>query len=487
MLVRLFVLNISSFFRLREIEATLVVMKETISLWIKSEEECETQPPLYFDWKHKQRMMRGSADFYGDIDYVHHHHQQQQQRTDATRDLEREDDIVTPRYSNSVSKLSREMIERFSYQQQGNERIEYSRPPSHSTDKCERPVHFPHRMSVITSKPEIQRNSVSPENSRTSLSPEPPSSIGSSPPRRHHQVPLKSWEENIDELRLKLAANFQELRQSTTMNIQRLHDNFYPTGSTSTSPSASSRSCSSRSSCDSDSEGEIPHLLRPIANTFGVLRNSETDASLDDGCKEFPEEHHNLQASADEQLTTAASPRAKGQIKEKTFKCTLCPKAFTQKCNLTKHIRVHTNEKPYKCDYCDKAFTQKAYLVPHRRTHTHEKPFQCEHCGKSFTQKHDLTKHVRIHTNVRPYACTLCDKAFVQKSALTSHIRTHTKERPFACTFCSKAFNQKYDLTKHIRTHTKEKRFTCDSCSKSFSRKDYFNIHLKLCTKNVLS
>lgn len=42
---------------------------------------------------------------------------------------------------------------------------------------------------------------------------------------------------------------------------------------------------------------------------------------------------------------------------------------------------------------------------------------QCPHCPKSFTQRSNLTRHVRIHTGVKPYSCMYCDKRFSDQGA----------------------------------------------------------------------
>ncbi|GBN04227.1 Zinc finger protein 471 [Araneus ventricosus] len=53
------------------------------------------------------------------------------------------------------------------------------------------------------------------------------------------------------------------------------------------------------------------------------------------------------------------------------------------------------------------------------------RPFQCLECGKAFTQKANLQRHMRIHTGELPFPCKVCNKRFRQQSNLTQHQRTH--------------------------------------------------------------
>jgi uncharacterized Zn-finger protein len=47
----------------------------------------------------------------------------------------------------------------------------------------------------------------------------------------------------------------------------------------------------------------------------------------------------------------------------------VCNRAFSQKCDMIKHQRIHTGERPYVCDVCDKAFNVKGNMIKHLRKH----------------------------------------------------------------------------------------------------------------------
>ena len=68
------------------------------------------------------------------------------------------------------------------------------------------------------------------------------------------------------------------------------------------------------------------------------------------------------------------------------YKCELCPKIFSSKGNIEKHIKnIHEGQKNNKCDFCDKAFKDLYDLKRHIRcVHERQKNYKCDICGKCF-------------------------------------------------------------------------------------------------------
>ena len=52
-----------------------------------------------------------------------------------------------------------------------------------------------------------------------------------------------------------------------------------------------------------------------------------------------------------------------------------------------------------------------------------ERSFACHLCPRIFSRKHDLHRHIRVHTGSKPYLCTNCHKAFARTDALCRHYK----------------------------------------------------------------
>ncbi|XP_056640839.1 zinc finger protein 91-like [Diorhabda sublineata] len=168
--------------------------------------------------------------------------------------------------------------------------------------------------------------------------------------------------------------------------------------------------------------------------------------------------------------------------RERPFECNVCLKTFSQKSSLKTHLLSNTEKKPFKCDICLKTFSQKIHFNTHLRGHTGEKPFKCETCFKMFSQKSSLNVHMRSHKGEKPYKCDICSKSFSHKSNLNVHLRGHTGEKPFKCDICLVSYSWKTSYITHLRSHTGEKPYKCDICLKAFSLKIHLKVHMRIHT-----
>uniref|UniRef100_A0A6P4FJK6 Zinc finger protein 432 isoform X2 n=1 Tax=Drosophila rhopaloa TaxID=1041015 RepID=A0A6P4FJK6_DRORH len=139
----------------------------------------------------------------------------------------------------------------------------------------------------------------------------------------------------------------------------------------------------------------------------------------------------------------------------KTHKCTHCERTFAVISDLQLHIRTHTGHKPYVCEHCGKAFRLRSQMKLHvTAIHTKIRAFKCSMCPKDFVKKVDLSDHIKGHLNIRDKICTVCGKGFTSCHALIRHRQIHAEVKKFVCKLCDSRFSQFVGLNTHMkRTH----------------------------------
>ncbi|XP_048464319.1 transcriptional repressor CTCF-like [Rhincodon typus] len=252
----------------------------------------------------------------------------------------------------------------------------------------------------------------------------------------------------------------------------------------------------------------------------GIQIENNTDVTIHH-CRGRQLEGLQPDVSVEKTISPARLNKIKKKDVKKTFQCKLCSYTFTQRSNLDRHMRSHSDERPHKCHLCEKAFRTITLLQNHINTHTGTRPHKCPDCAMAFVTSGEVVRHRRYkHTHEKPFKCSICDYASVEVSKLKRHIRSHTGERPFPCTFCSYAsrdtyklkrhmrthsgvhlrkqhsytsssmkcryceatFHERYALIQHQKTHRNEKRFKCDQCDYACKQKRHMIMHKRIHT-----
>ncbi|XP_062977702.1 zinc finger protein 11-like [Elgaria multicarinata webbii] len=176
-------------------------------------------------------------------------------------------------------------------------------------------------------------------------------------------------------------------------------------------------------------------------------------------------------------FTKVQKDQAKEQLPQ--HKCSYCGKVFQAKSVLNRHQQIHIKGKPYKCNVCGKGFAHRYTLAHHQEAHEEEKVYQhkCSLCGKAFRTHSSLRRHQQLHMGSKPYSCDICGKAFTYRYALTNHREIHVEGRSYKCSFCWKAFRTNYSLSRHKRIHMEIRSYQCSICGKAFGTKYSLSRH----------
>ena len=209
------------------------------------------------------------------------------------------------------------------------------------------------------------------------------------------------------------------------------------------------------------------------------------------------------------------------------FDCPQCPKSFTLKGNLKKHIQsVHTGEKTFECQTCGKSFSQKVSLKRHmlsfhptnqellssedkfvetKSEDGQKSSFTCIACGKEFTAMRSVKEHIKtVHEGVKNFKCQECGKEFAKSGNLKAHIKqihkifespakpkftikesTEDSQATYNCQQCDEQFPTAVHLVNHVSTTHKNidpnNTYNCSFCGLIFPHKEAFEGHLGSC------
>ncbi|XP_017849007.1 zinc finger protein 135 [Drosophila busckii] len=173
----------------------------------------------------------------------------------------------------------------------------------------------------------------------------------------------------------------------------------------------------------------------------------------------------------------------------KTFKCQLCPVAFSTNKALSRHLSTHIKTikngtgGSMQCPLCQLQLSCASSLKRHMVIHTGIKPYKCTECDYSFSQREVLKRHMDTHTGEKRHQCPQCQHLFAQKTNLLQHIsRVHREDKDVndkrICHLCGKSFHNPSGLSRHLATHNGVS-YGCNQCGRQFIDRSAVQRHVK--------
>lgn len=175
---------------------------------------------------------------------------------------------------------------------------------------------------------------------------------------------------------------------------------------------------------------------------------------------------------------------------KRCFECAHCPKSFTAKSYLRKHLltlhfRTQNTVTEFMCEICARIFMKQYSLDQHLLYDHSDKPLteQCPICGDIVSKRnYGLKAHIKLyHEDAgKIFPCPDCGKEFTKERTMSKH-RTwyHTRGRVFVCGVCNKGFFTPKRLTEHEATHTGELIYKCPFCGFGFKSSGNYYAHLR--------
>ena len=108
--------------------------------------------------------------------------------------------------------------------------------------------------------------------------------------------------------------------------------------------------------------------------------------------------------------------------------CQLCGRSFHFSTHLKRHMQNHETDTMFPCYFCSQQFTNRPNLSKHMRIHAQaDNTYKCNNCEQAFDLFKDLKAHViTSHANFNEkYICKICKKTFIILKNYRAHLKMH--------------------------------------------------------------
>ncbi|TSR87298.1 Zinc finger and BTB domain-containing protein 38 [Bagarius yarrelli] len=144
--------------------------------------------------------------------------------------------------------------------------------------------------------------------------------------------------------------------------------------------------------------------LEMTSKEVSVSLDSSNTSILDD--KSFPSSEPPDPPKLDSALSGPLEPASREEVPkssgQRSYKCSVCKRAYVTLSSLKRHENVHSWQRAYPCHYCNKVFALAEYRTKHEIWHTGERRYQCIFCLETFLTYYILKNHQKSFHGIDP-------------------------------------------------------------------------------------
>ncbi|XP_072393379.1 uncharacterized protein [Diabrotica undecimpunctata] len=176
-----------------------------------------------------------------------------------------------------------------------------------------------------------------------------------------------------------------------------------------------------------------------------------------------------------------------GRLKEKRYKCHMCPTAFEKREQYKVHLGLHGAKQRYKCEDCDYSVKYYANYVQHLKKHkmnaeAHAARRSSEDSELEIDESIEVTNTISQEETVESTADQQID-TLLQLQEKSTQLKDEDKKY-FWCSFCPYSSSRKDAVDNHQKRHAcisgLTNAYTCDCCDYTVPQSHYLREHKKL-------
>lgn len=172
-----------------------------------------------------------------------------------------------------------------------------------------------------------------------------------------------------------------------------------------------------------------------------------------------------------------------GRLKEKRYKCHMCPTAFEKREQYKIHLGLHGSEQRYKCEDCDYSVKYYANYVQHLKKH---KMNADAHAARRSSDDTELEIDETMEgTIILKEELSTADQQIEALENIKREEQIKEEDKKFYwCSFCPYSSNRKDAVDNHQKRHASvsgtNSTYTCEHCDYTVPQSHFLREHSKL-------